>query len=283
VTHDDWREERRRVWDAVAPGWERHRDDIFEQSHTISEWMIEQMAPRAGDVVLELAAGNGETGFLAAKLVAASGRLVVTDLSPAMLATARNAATARGLRNVEFRVADLQDIPLEDGSVDGILCRWGYQQVPDPRRAFREAHRVLRPHRRLCLSVWADDARNPLEAAVPAALAGVDPPYEPQSATYAPPVPALDTAEEVGLLLCEADFEDVLVQEVDFLWRFSGDDALWAFVADLFGGAAMRIASLDPTGREMVRERLVESLAAYRGDSGYDLPALCLNATATRP
>ena len=283
MTHDDWREQKRRVWDSVAAGWDRHRDDLAEQSRAISEWMIEQMDPRAGDVILELAAGNGETGFLAAKLVGDTGRLVATDLSPAMLATARAGAAAHGLRNVEFRVADLQDIPLDDGSVDGILCRWGYQQVPDPRRAFREAYRVLRPRRRLCLSVWADDERNPLEAAIPEAFAGLDPPAAPPSATYAPPVPALETAEEVGMLLCEADFVDVLVQEVDLHWRFSGDDDLWAFVSDLFGGAAMRIAALDTTDRATVRENLVTSLASYRLDDGYDLPALCLNATATHP
>ncbi len=271
------------MWDSVAEAWERHRDDLADQSRPIGEWMVEHLHARTGDVVLELAAGNGETGFLAAPLVGDTGRLLATDLSPAMLDTARTGAKARGLRNVEFRVVDLQEIPLEDRSVDGILCRWGYQQVPDPRRAFREAHRVLRPRRRLCLSVWADDARNPLEAAIPVALAEFDPPPAPQRPAYSPPVPTLETAEEVGSLLCEADFTDVLVQEFELRWRFCGEDELWAFVSDLFGGASVRIAALDADDRAKVRENLVARLAEYRTDGGYDLPALCLNATAACP
>jgi len=283
VTHDDRHDRERRAWDAVATGWERHRDDLVQQSRSVSEWMVEHLDARAGDIVLELAAGNGETGFLAAQVVGATGRLVITDLSPAMLATARNAAAARALGNVEFRVVDLGDIPLEDRSVDGILCRWGYQQASDPRKAFREAHRVLRPRRRICLSVWADYARNPLQAAIPAALADLDPPTTPKPASYTPPVPSLETAEEVGLLLCEADFTDVLVEEVELHWHFSGDDDLWAFVSDLFGSAAMRIAALDAADRATARENLLASLAVYQLADGYVLPSLCLNAMATRP
>ena len=280
--NEEVKEQRRRVWDAVAGGWESHRADLAERTGSISEWMVEHLGARTGDVVLDLATGNGETGFLAAPIVGPSGRVIATDLSPTMLATAERGAEALGLRNVELRVADMEDLPFGDRSVDGVLCRWGYQQVPDARRAFREAFRVLRPRRRLCLSVWADDERNPLEAAVPAALAPFDAPVA-AVAARASAGTALDAAEDLGRLLCEADFTDVLVEEVPIRWRFAGGDGLWNFVTALFGGAAVRIASMDEAERAAVRENLAGLLAPYLAADGYDIPGLCLNAVATRP
>lgn len=279
---DDSKDEKREAWGAVADGWDRHRENLADQSHEISEWMVDHLDLRPGDVVLDLAAGNGETSFLASPRVGDSGRVIVTDLSPAMLATAERAALALGLRNLEFRVADLEDLPLDDRSVDAVLCRWGYQQVPDPRRAFHEAFRVLRSHRQLCLSVWADDAHNPLDASVPAALAKLDAAAQGRAAVP-PHGPTLDSAEEVGTLLCEADFTDVLVQEVPMRWRFADDEGLWEFVVDLFSGAAVRIAALDAADRESVRASLMSALAPYREGGAYDIPALCLNATGSRP
>ncbi|MCZ7536595.1 MAG: methyltransferase domain-containing protein [Acidimicrobiia bacterium] len=284
MAQDDWREQKRRVWDALAPAWERHRVDFAERTRPVSEWLVEHLDARPGDVILELAAGTGETGFLVAPVLGHAGRLISTDLSPAMLQAARNSAAGRGVRNVEFRVADLLEIPLEDASVDGVLCRWGYQQVPDPGRALREAHRVLRRRRRICISVWADGSRNPLDAALTAALAEMDAPATRRPAPYSAPVPALETAEEVGMMLCEADLVDVLVQEHDLRWRFADGADLWAFVSDLFGGAAMRIAALEPADRATVHESLVAALAGFRTEhGGYDVPALCLNATAACP
>ncbi len=287
MAHDDRLEQKRQTWDALAPAWERHRDELAITSRSVSEWLVEHLDARPGDVVLEVAAGNGETGFLVAPLVGDSGRLIATDLSPAMLQTARSAAAAMDLRNVEFRVADFQEIPLEDRSVDGVLCRWGYQQAPDPRRALREAHRVLRPRRRLCLSVWADDSRNPLDAAINTALADFDAPAAaatPRPTPYSAPTPTLESAEEVGMMLCEAEFVDVLVQEHDLRWRFADEATLWEFVSDIFGGAAVRIAALEPADRATARANLAAALADHLTDDGrYEVPALCLNATATRP
>src|SRR5437660_5337536 len=111
-----------RAWEGVAPAWERHRDRLFETFRAVSEWLVDAVDPQTGHTVLELAAGPGETGFLVAERVGSSGRVISTDLAPAMVAAAERGAAARRLRNVEFRVMDAQDMDLPDGTVDRVLC-----------------------------------------------------------------------------------------------------------------------------------------------------------------
>src|SRR5213080_4193088 len=142
------------IAELVASSWERHREFLFEGQRAVSEWLVDQIDPRPGETILELAAGPGETGFLAAERVGADGRLISTDLSAGMIDAARRGADARGLRNVEFRVMDAQQNDLPDESVDGVLSRFGVMLMPEPGTALREAKRVLRDGGRLAYAVW---------------------------------------------------------------------------------------------------------------------------------
>jgi hypothetical protein len=72
-------------WEAMAPGWERRREYLREFSQGIADWMVAQLDPRPGKTILELGAGTGETGDAAARLIGDSGRLISTDLPPAMV------------------------------------------------------------------------------------------------------------------------------------------------------------------------------------------------------
>lgn len=155
------RQRSRATWDAVSTGWYAQREEIWESSRPVSEWMIKKLDPQPGDTVLELAAGLGDTGFMAARLVGESGRVIITDFAPKMLAAARRRAEEIGVKNVEFRVLDVERMDLETSSVHGVLCRWGYMLMIDPAVACAETRRVLRPGGRLAFSVWAARERNP--------------------------------------------------------------------------------------------------------------------------
>ncbi len=110
--------------------------------------------------MLELAAGPGDTGFIAAERLGPNGLLLSTDVAPEMVAAARRRAAELGIENVEFRVEDASAIDLADASVDGVLCRFGVMLVPDPERALGEIARVLRPEGRVALAVWASSDAN---------------------------------------------------------------------------------------------------------------------------
>ena len=145
--------------DELAAAWERNRDRLFESLRPVSDWIVNDVDPQPGDTILELTAGPGETGFLAAERVGSDGRLISSDLSPGMVAAARRGAAARGLSNVECRIIDAQSIDLPDSSVDGVLSRFGVMLVPEPPRVLAEARRVLRAGRRFAYAVWGPAAR----------------------------------------------------------------------------------------------------------------------------
>lgn len=149
----------RALWDDMAPGWERHRDFMWQTTKHVGEWLVGRVDPQPGDVILDLAGGVGDNGFLAAPLVGESGKVVVTDFAPEMVEAARRRAEALGLRNVETMVLDAERMTLDDDSVDGIICRWGFMLMLDPEAAMNECRRVLKDGGRLALSVWAGPER----------------------------------------------------------------------------------------------------------------------------
>src|SRR5438552_7776904 len=171
-------------WEAMAPGWERRREYLREFSQGVTDWMVAQLDPQPGQTILELGAGTGETGFAAARLVGDSGRLISTDLPTGMVEVAKRRAKELGVANAEFRVVDAEHIDLEDGSVDGILCRWAYMLMPDPPAALAESRRVLRPGGRLALAVMGGPAQNPWATSVAKSIVGLGlvPPIDPRAA-----------------------------------------------------------------------------------------------------
>ena len=131
----------------------------------VSAWMIDAIDPQPGQSLLELAAGTGDTGLLAAELIAPTGTLISSDFAPEMLQAAQRRAEELGIANVRFKQIDADtSIDLEAGSLDGVLCRWGYMLMADPENALRETRRVLRPGGRVALAAWAAPEANPWQS-----------------------------------------------------------------------------------------------------------------------
>ena len=105
-----------------------------------------------GETVLDLGSGAGFDTFLAARRVGEAGRVIGVDLTPEMIAQARANAGNGGYTNVEFRLGDIETLPVEDASVDLVISNCVLNLVPDKAKAFAEIARVLKPGGRIAIS-----------------------------------------------------------------------------------------------------------------------------------
>src|SRR5690242_14074866 len=103
MDHEQFRVEARQRWESAAAGWAARREAFQTATAPVSRWLVDAVDPQPGQTVLDLAAGLGDTGFLAAPRLEPGGRLITTDGADAMVELARARAQELGLSNVEGR------------------------------------------------------------------------------------------------------------------------------------------------------------------------------------
>jgi SAM-dependent methyltransferase len=266
-------------WKEAAPGWVRGQQVMRAFAAPVSHWMLDAVAPQPGQRVLELAAGLGETGLLAAELVAPVGGVVISDQADAMLTGARERAGELGLANVEFQTINAEWIDLPVASVDVVLCRWGFMLMADPAAALGEARRVLRPGGRIALAVWDAIERNPWAALPAKELAERAPTAPPGPGTPGPF--ALGDIERLRELLAQAGFEEIRVERLDLHWSYRRFEDFWETMLDLSRSLHDAILERPQPEIEQIKASLEARFAPHRAaDGSLAIPARTLVASA---
>lgn len=267
-------------WEEAAPGWVRRQEAIRTLGAPVSRWMLDAIYLKPGERVLELAAGLGETGMLAAQLVAPTGGVIISDQADGMLEGARARAAELGLSNVEFQVLGAEWIDLPLASVDAVVCRWGYMLLADPSAALGETRRVLRPGGRVSLAVWDSVQQNPWAFLPTSELIERGLAEAPSPGTPGPF--ALGDRDRVRGLLEQAGFAEIDVQALDIEHRHPSFEVFWETTLDISRAFHDAVLSRPEPEVEEIHAALASRLEPYTSaDGALAIPARTLVAYAT--
>jgi ubiquinone/menaquinone biosynthesis C-methylase UbiE len=270
-------------WEHAAAGWGRRAQRVRDWGMPVSTWMIEQLSLQPGQRLLELAAGPGDTGFLAAELIAPGGTLISSDATEGMLEVARQRARDLDLSSVklEFKQLEIEWIDLPTASVDAILCRWAYMLTVDPEAGMREARRVLAPGGRIALAVWDGPEANPW-ATIPTDALIQGGYIEPIDRAVSAGIFSLADPQRLQEMLEEAGFVDVLVESIDLTRAYDRFDKFWDESLELSPSLSVALERLTGEQREDVRRRAAALAQPFtESDGATHLPGVSLVASAS--
>lgn len=248
------RDQQRQTWDKFSPGWKKWDELVLGWLAPVGDELIRNARLHDACHLLDVAAGTGEPGLSAARVLT-QGKVTVTDLSERMLEVAAENAARHGIKNFETRQCDAGAMPFDDGSFDAVTCRFGFMFFPDIGLGLKEMRRVSRPGARICSAVWGAPERNPWATTIMSAIAAhVDVPPVP------PGAPGLFRCAAPGFMAgayADAGLRNVVETEISGEIEFQSPEQYWRFMTEIAAPVVAGLARADESTQEAIRDAVL--------------------------
>lgn len=268
-------------WQDAAEAWHRWGPTLRAWLGPATERMLDLARVSEGSRVLDVAAGAGDQSFAIAERVGPRGRVLATDISPAILAFAASEARARGLANLATRVMDGEALDLEDETFDVVVSRVGLIYFPDQLKALKNMHRVLVSGGRVAAMVWGAAESNAFfskPVSIMRRRAELGPPLPGQPGPF-----SLSSRDTVVRLYEAAGFTDVSFELVEAPLRLRRAADCLAFERESFGALHQMLSGLDDAAKAAAWDEVAAELRRFEGPSGFEASCVMAIAVGTKP
>jgi ubiquinone/menaquinone biosynthesis C-methylase UbiE len=270
----------REQWQQAAQAWDRWGPTLEDWLGEATELMLDLAQLRPGARVLDVAAGTGGQTIAAARRVGPSGAVLATDISPAILHYAEQAARAAGLGNVATREMDGETLDVAPDSYDAVISRLGLIYLPDRAGALARIHRALRPGGRVVSLNYTTPDRNGFfsipvsiirrRAELPAPAPGQPGPF------------SLGADGVIEELYAEAGFADIETHPVDAPVRLPTAADCVRFEYESFGALHQMLSGVSEDERATAWDEIAAALGQFEGPGGFAAPCELLVAAGTK-
>lgn len=259
TTHDQWQ--------SAAQAWYRWSPTLNEWLGKATETMLEMAGVSAGQRVLDVAAGAGEQTITTAKKVGETGYVLATDISSNILEFAREMAKEAGMKNIETKVMDGENLTVPDSTFDAVISRVGLIYFPDQQRALKEMLRVLKPGGKVAAIVYSTPDKNKFFS-VPVSIirnrAKLPPPLPGQPGPF-----SLGAEGVIEKAFIQAGFINVRSVLVDSPLNFPAAKDCVQFERESFGALHQMLSSLTDPEKQAVWEEIEEELKKFETTEGF--------------
>jgi ubiquinone/menaquinone biosynthesis C-methylase UbiE len=251
------REQQKESWDKFSSGWKKWDDLTMDFLKPMGDEIIQLLAPKNNDVILDVAGGTGEPGLTIASMLN-EGKVIITDLSQDMLEIARENADQRGIKNIEIRACDVCELPFADNTFDAISCRFGFMFFPDMLLAAKEMARVLKPGGKIATSVWNIPEKNFWITAIMGTInRNMELPPPPPGA---PGMFRCAKDDLIADLFAQAGLKNISQKEIAGKLNCKTTDVYWSMMTEIGAPIVAALSKADDAMKEKIKREAYQAV-----------------------
>ncbi len=275
-----YKETTRQQWQSAAKAWNDWGPFLREWLGEATEVMLDMAGVKAGDRVLDVAAGAGDQTLQAADRVGPDGQVLATDISSAILELAAENARDAGYGNVQTKILDGENLDVPPASFDAVISRVGLIYLPDQQAALQSMKRALKPLGRVAAIVYSSPERNPffsIPVSVIRAKAKLPLPLPGQPGPF-----SLGAAGVLEEAFRKAGLRSVKSTAVAAPLRMSSAAECVRFEKESFGALHQMLSGLDARGKAAVWEEIADNLRQFETKDGFEGPCELVVAVGSK-